>query len=79
MWQGKLGILMELMSGGDLHAAIASDRVTWGAIALRIAIDVAEGLEYLHSLSPAIAHLDVKSYNCLIDRCVPFPHKSSAP
>ena len=65
-WQGQLGILMELMSGGDLHAALSSDAVVWGPIALGIAVDIATGLAYLHQHE--IAHLDLKPSNILITK-----------
>ena len=73
VWQGQLSILMELMPGGDLDAAIAKERVTWGAKALRIATDVASGLEHLHSHSPAIIYLDMKPRTILLDQYAPPP------
>ena len=73
VWQGQLNILMELMTGGNLDAAIAKDRVTWGANALRIATDVASGLEHLHSHSPAIIYLDLKPRSILLDQYAPPP------
>ena len=61
--QGKLGILMELMSQ-DLHTALASNAIVWGPVGLRIAQDIASGLAYIHRVG--VIHLDSKSYNCLV-------------
>lgn len=33
---------------------------------LRISLDVARGLNYLHSLSPKVIHRDLKSANVLV-------------
>ena len=66
IWKGKLGILMELMSHGDLRDAIAHDRVVWGPKAMRIAQDISAGLSYLHNRSRPIAHCDLKSPNILL-------------
>ena len=65
IWQGKLGILMEYMSHGDLRHAIAHDRVVWSPAGMRIALDIASGLSYLHNTC-RIVHADLKSPNILL-------------
>ncbi|KAK9835179.1 hypothetical protein WJX81_003995 [Elliptochloris bilobata] len=64
MENGDTVILMELMLGGTLFEAIATDRVSWHNRGRQVAIDVARGLAFLHSRN--IASLDVKSPNVLL-------------
>lgn len=62
----QIAIVTELMPLGDLHTALSSRRVQWGPRGLRIALDVARGLAFLHRRR--IAHLDLKSPNILLGR-----------
>ena len=55
IWQGQLGIVMELMEGGDLQRALATEVVSWTPLGMQIAQDIACGLVYLHSRN--ILHL----------------------
>ena len=64
-FQGQLGILMELMSQ-DLFSAMAAKAVSWNPVGLRIAVDIAAGLTYLHSQN--VIHNDIKSCNIVIQR-----------
>lgn len=58
-------IVMEFMSKGNLSQLLLSqEKVSWFVLA-RIALDVAEGLNYLHSRE--IFHGDIKSQNILLD------------
>jgi len=61
-------IVTELLSNGSLDEMLyASKPMDW-ALKIRMAIDVALGLEYLHTLKPAIViHRDIKSANVLLD------------
>ncbi len=59
----QLGIAMEMVSGGDLKQW-ASDRSLTPAIAMRIAADVAAGLEAIHAAD--VVHRDLKPANILI-------------
>ncbi|XP_075884109.1 receptor-interacting serine/threonine-protein kinase 3-like [Nelusetta ayraudi] len=63
-----LGLVMELMERGSL----ASFQKTLGgtppwALVFRLAHQVALGINFLHSLSPALLHLDLKPGNVLLD------------
>ncbi|KAL8149786.1 hypothetical protein AgCh_006699 [Apium graveolens] len=63
-----LGIIYEYMANGDLdrHLAGNLDVLSWEQRIL-IAIDAAEGFEYLHhGCKPPIIHRDVKSTNILL-------------
>jgi serine/threonine protein kinase len=72
-------IVMEFCHGGVLYDLLYSSayRVHWKQ-QLKIAGDIAEAMEYLHSLEPPIIHRDLKSLNCLLDApvvstdCEPF-------
>lgn len=63
----KLGLVMEFMENGslsDLQYKVPS--VPW-ALRLRILHQVALGMNFLHSLSPPLLHLDLKPSNVLLD------------
>lgn len=62
-------LILEFMAGGTLQQRI-KDRdealLAWGAGGRRIALDVAEGLLYLHTRRPCIVHRDLRSVNVLL-------------
>ncbi|XP_015268202.1 PREDICTED: probable serine/threonine-protein kinase WNK10 [Gekko japonicus] len=63
----RLGLVMEFMENGSLSTL--RDRVPsvpW-ALRLRILHQVALGMNFLHSLSPPLLHLDLKPSNVLLD------------
>ncbi|XP_013716591.2 probable LRR receptor-like serine/threonine-protein kinase At5g59680 isoform X2 [Brassica napus] len=67
----NLALIYEYMPNGDLrhHLSGKGDRsiINWG-IRLRIALEAALGLEYLHiGCIPAMVHRDVKTTNILLD------------
>ncbi|KAF3782193.1 Receptor-like protein kinase [Nymphaea thermarum] len=69
---GKLILLYEYMSGGNLRQLLSGRRstsvfLTWET-RLQMALSVATGLDYLHSgCYPAIIHRDVKTTNILLN------------
>ncbi|GLE04609.1 hypothetical protein PINS_up013579 [Pythium insidiosum] len=69
-----LMIVLPLAEHGDLLAALASSKLEkskppvlpfW--LRVRLALEVAEALVYLHSLVPALLHRDLKSGNVLLN------------
>lgn len=55
---------------GRLKGLLDSDqakRLTWVNRKCQIAIEIADALEYLHTLDPKLIHRDIKSRNVLID------------
>ena len=58
----------QYMAGGSLQAAIQARQplLGWAARGGRIALDLAEGLLYLHTRRPCIVHRDLRSVNVLL-------------
>lgn len=65
----NLCVLVEFMESGDLKQVLTKRKraLTWRREKIRIAMDMAEGLMYLHCLQPAIIHRDIKSKNVLLN------------
>ncbi|CAL1395484.1 unnamed protein product [Linum trigynum] len=66
-----LSIVTEYLPRGSLYRLIhrpAAGEVLDQRRRLRIALDVAKGVNYLHSLTPPIVHWDLKSPNLLVDK-----------
>ncbi|KAL0562310.1 hypothetical protein IC582_002762 [Cucumis melo] len=67
--ENHIGLIYEYMANGDLaeHLSERSLRIISWEDRLRIAMDAAQGLEYLHyGCKPPIVHRDVKTTNILL-------------
>lgn len=65
-----LCIAMELMNVGALDKYLrnpATGKLTWN-VRLKLAIDIAQGMHFLHHSTPPIIHRDLKSPNVLLSR-----------
>ncbi|KAJ1424750.1 Serine-threonine/tyrosine-protein kinase, catalytic domain [Sesbania bispinosa] len=66
-----LSIVTEYLPRGSLYRLIhrpASGEIMDNRRRLRMALDVAKGINYLHCLKPPIVHWDLKSPNLLVDK-----------
>ncbi|KAM3591302.1 uncharacterized protein V6R79_026350 [Siganus canaliculatus] len=66
--QDQLGLVMDFMKRGSLDSlqvALAGP-LPWSLV-FQLAHQVALGINFLHSLSPAVLHLDLKPSNVLLD------------
>ncbi|KAL1208074.1 Receptor-like serine/threonine-protein kinase [Cardamine amara subsp. amara] len=67
----RLILVYELMENGNLQDALLYRRspelMEWNRRFL-VAIDIAKGIEHLHSLNPCVIHGDLKPSNILLDR-----------
>ncbi|WOH14556.1 hypothetical protein DCAR_0934076 [Daucus carota subsp. sativus] len=66
----NMGIIYEYMANGSLHDHLSgrSNGILSWEVRLQIALDTAQGLEYLHhGCKPAIIHRDVKTSNVLLN------------
>ncbi|KDO31577.1 TKL protein kinase [Saprolegnia parasitica CBS 223.65] len=63
-----LSAITEFMDGGDVRTLLENTKInlTWKKQKINIAIDTAEALAYLHSLTPKLIHRDLKSKNVLL-------------
>ncbi|CAD5334624.1 Protein kinase-like domain superfamily [Arabidopsis suecica] len=69
--RSRLILVYELMDNGNLQDALLHRRspelMIWNRRFL-VAIDIAKGIEHLHSLNPCVIHGDLKPSNVLLDR-----------
>ncbi|PON89837.1 Mitogen-activated protein kinase kinase kinase [Trema orientale] len=66
-----LSIVTEYLPRGSLYRLIhrpASGEIMDQRRRVRMALDVAKGINYLHCLSPPVVHWDLKSPNLLVDK-----------
>ncbi|KAM3665171.1 receptor-interacting serine/threonine-protein kinase 2-like [Ammospiza maritima maritima] len=67
---GLVGMVTEWMNNGSLHSLIHEHQLYPEVpfpLLIRILSDVAEGLQHLHSLEPALCHCSLKPSNVLLD------------
>ena len=63
--ENSYGIVLEYMKYGDLREFLENFDTPW-SFKLQIALDIAVGMSYLHSLEPTVIHGDLKIQNILI-------------
>ncbi|XP_010262154.1 PREDICTED: serine/threonine-protein kinase EDR1 isoform X2 [Nelumbo nucifera] len=68
-WPPNLSILTEFLPRGSLYRLMHRPNVQLDEKRrLRMALDVAKGMNYLHTSHPTIVHRDLKSPNLLVDK-----------
>ncbi len=64
----EIWIITEFLAKGSLFKILHNRDINLaGEIRLKIAQDVARGMNYLHKMEPPIIHRDLKSHNLLVD------------
>uniref|UniRef100_A0A803MM08 non-specific serine/threonine protein kinase n=1 Tax=Chenopodium quinoa TaxID=63459 RepID=A0A803MM08_CHEQI len=65
----NLALVYEYMAGGNLQSNLSASKPLSWKLRLQIALDSAQGLEYLHNgCRPPVVHRDVKTQNILLDK-----------
>jgi len=67
--QTNMGIVMEYMDLGDLLVYVQNEQnnIDWNT-KIRWALEIADGMRYMHSFEPPVIHRDLKSPNILLKR-----------
>ena len=70
---GHYAIVMELVENGNLEDILISKESKYDEIKqwnhkLTMSLEIAKGMNFLHSLDPPIIHRDLKTANVLVDR-----------
>lgn len=73
MSKENLFIITEYMDQGSLRdlLRVKGHELDW-TVRVKMAIDIAQGLNYLHSFKPKVLHRDLKSSNILADKAYNF-------
>lgn len=66
---GPLRMVLEFCGDGDLQGVLKRRKVKGKAIKMRLALDIAKGMHFLHSLDPPLAHRELRSTNVLLMSC----------
>ncbi|NWT13558.1 ANKK1 protein, partial [Vireo altiloquus] len=61
-----LGIVMEYMARGSLEGILPTHRMSW-QLKFRVIHEMGLAMNFLHSMSPPLLHLDLKPGNVLLD------------
>lgn len=61
-----LGIVMEYMARGSLERILPTHRMSW-QLKFRVIHEMGLAMNFLHSMSPPLLHLDLKPGNVLLD------------
>lgn len=61
-----LGIVMKFMANGSLEKTLPTHSLCW-LLELRIIHETSLAMNFLHSIKPALLHLDLKPGNILLD------------
>ena len=64
----RYGLVMAYCEGGSLFDYLHSGAPIHWSTRIRIALEVAQGLAFLHACTPPILHRDLKSHNILLDK-----------
>jgi serine/threonine protein kinase len=67
-YENEVFIIMEYMERGSLKDLLAKETPLNLKMTLRMAIDIAQGMHYLHTRQPRIIHGDLKTANILVNK-----------